>query len=287
MDAARGRARGHPPRGRDVSRTASAPVIAYQRRGQGPPVLLVMGLGMRGRVWAPQVDDLSRDHEVIAFDNRGIGDSEAVRGWPTMDAFADDARRVLDDAGWDTAHVVGVSLGGMIAQALTLAHPSRVRSLTLIATHAGGPAGLMPRAAGLRAFLGAMVGPRQGRVAALQALLYPPAFLAAVDPAALRARIAAQLGERAAPETLRAQLAAVARFRAGRRLAGVRVPTLVIRPDADVLIRPAHSDRLARSIPGAKLLALPDAGHGVTFQCATQVSAAIRAHVADAVASGS
>ena len=247
---------------------------------QGPPVLLVMGLGMRGGAWEPQVDDLSRDHRVVTFDNRGIGQSAGFTRRHTVRDFADDALRVADAAGWGAFHVVGVSLGGMIVQELALAHPRRVTSLTLVATHAGGPLGVVPTAKGVLGFLRANLGRPSERVAALEALLYTPEFLASIDRAALTRRMQAQVGQRAAASTLRGQILAVMRHDTRRRLGELRMPTLVVRPGRDLLVRPGHSDRLARGIPGAQLLDIPDAGHGVTFQAAARVCTAIRDHVA-------
>jgi len=244
-------------------------------------VLLVMGLGMQGRVWDPQIQDLAADHRVVWFDNLGIGKSDALRGRPTVGDFADDAARVADAAGFERFHLVGVSLGGMIAQELALRATHRVRSLTLIATHPGGPLGLVPHLEGLTAFARSFAGPRATRLRALQDLLYPPAFLATVDKAKLDARMKLQVGERAAPRTVVGQLFAVLRHDTRRRLGDIVAPTLVIRPDKDILVRPGHSDALAKGIRGAKLVAVPEAGHGVTFQSAKLVSDAIRGHVAE------
>ena len=125
--------------------TPTAPRIAYTIHGtSGPPVLLVMGLGMRGVVWRPQVEVLERDHRLLTFDNRGIGESDDAPGPWRIPDMAEDALRVLDAARFSSAHVVGVSMGGMIAQELALRAPRRVRSLTLIVTPppgAGGPWG--------------------------------------------------------------------------------------------------------------------------------------------------
>lgn len=266
-----------------MPRTATAPELHYDRAGAGgPPVLLVMGLGMRGSVWEPQVDDLSRDHRVVTFDNRGVGESAALAGRPTIREFAVDALRVADAAGFAEFHLVGVSMGGMISQELALHAPARVRSLTLIATHAGGPLGMAPEVSGLVAFARSVFGPQRGRVRALQELLYTPEFLDLVDKAKLDARMQLQVGKRAARRTVLGQLLAVARHDTRARLGDITAPTLVIRPDRDVLVRPMHSTRIAQGIPRARLFAIDDAGHGVTFQAAERLTAAIREHVAEA-----
>jgi pimeloyl-ACP methyl ester carboxylesterase len=260
--------------------TVSAPRLSFERFGDaGPRVLLVMGLGMQGKVWQPQVEDLARDHRVVVFDNRGIGKSDPLTGAPSVLDFARDALRVADEAGFDTFHVVGVSMGGMIAQELSLLEPARVCSLTLIATHAGGPLGIAPEPRGFFAFVRSFVGPRAGRIRALQEVLYPAEFLETVDKAQLAARMKLQVGDRARPRTVLGQLFAVVRHDTRSRLHGLRTPTLILRPDKDILVRPSHSDLLAARIPNARLERVSDAGHGITFQSASLVSRSIREHV--------
>jgi len=263
-----------------MQHTKDAPRIAFDSSGNtGPKVLLVMGFGMRGHVWKPQIEDLSKDHHVAWFDNRGIGESALPERPFHMRDLAQDVLRVADALDWQRFHTVGVSLGGMVSQELALMAPRRVQSLTLVATHAGGPLGLAPTATGLGHWVRAAFGPQAGRVQALTQLLYTRTFLDSIDPVQLRERMHAHVGIKPPVRTALMQLLAVMRHDTRRRLKHVSVPTLVVKPESDVLVRPFHSDVLHQGIPGAELLSVPDAGHGVTFQGAQAVNAAIRAHV--------
>ncbi|MCA9537524.1 MAG: alpha/beta fold hydrolase, partial [Myxococcales bacterium] len=135
--------------------------LAYEVAGAaGSPVLLIMGFSVPGRAWSGQVPALAERHRVAWFDNRGVGNTQARPGWYSMRLLADDARRLLDHLDWPTAHIVGVSMGGMIAQELAVTVPDRVRSLTLIATHAGGVRARTPTWRGLMRFAGVTLGRR-------------------------------------------------------------------------------------------------------------------------------
>src|SRR5258706_4637914 len=140
------------PRALDVRPRADTPVgiamaftissdgarIHYEVHGSGDPVLLIMGLGSNAYGWHRTIPWLAERYQVIAFDNRGVGRSDVPGGAYTITQMAVDAVAVLDAVGHETAHVVGASLGGMIAQRVGLAHPRRVRSLTLVCTTPGG-----------------------------------------------------------------------------------------------------------------------------------------------------
>ena len=266
-----------------MRRTATRPRIAYDVHGDsGSNVLLIMGLGMRGEVWGPQVTALREAHRVATFDHRGLGGSEdSDKPLWTMKDMARDAARVMDDLGWDRAHLVGVSMGGMVAQELALLHPKRFMSLTLIATQAGGPSGWVPPADGAVNFARTLVG-GGGRLAALQALLYPPEFVASMDAGKMQEQLAVRFGTPSPRSTMLGQVSAVMRHDTRSRLPRLRVPTLVVRPGKDRLVDSTRNDDLAKLIPGATLVRLDDAGHGVTFQCADALNAMLLSHFAAA-----
>jgi pimeloyl-ACP methyl ester carboxylesterase len=280
----------------DVARTLSRPSIAYALEGTaGPPILLVMGFGMRGAMWRPQVEGLRRAHRVASYDHLGTGDSDpavaldgdrwttarAIARAVTISSMARDALRVMDALAWPDAHVVGVSMGGMIAQEIALRYATRVRSLTLVATHAGGVVSTVPPREGLQCFVEANTSKKpSARVAALKRLLYPDDYLSRIDVARLDRQLGDFAGRGAPMTTIAGHFGAVLRHRTRARLPRIHAPTLVVRPGRDILIDPHHSDVIARAIPHAKLLRLDDAGHGVTFQCAAEINRAIAEHVA-------
>src|SRR5207249_10870094 len=104
--------------------------LYYDEQGSGDPLLLVMGLAADSAAWMFQVPDFARHHRTIVFDNRGVGRSAKPPGPYTIHEMADDAVGLLDALGITRAHVVGVSMGGMIAQVVAITHPERVLTLT-------------------------------------------------------------------------------------------------------------------------------------------------------------
>jgi pimeloyl-ACP methyl ester carboxylesterase len=113
--------------------------IAWEAAGSGPPVILVQGLGYARWGWDPVVPGLAERFRVLSFDNRGIGESDKPAGPYSARLMADDVLQVLDEAGVERAHVIGASLGGMIAQEVAVAAPERVDRLVLCCTTPGGP----------------------------------------------------------------------------------------------------------------------------------------------------
>jgi len=260
--------------------------IWYDQGGeQGSPVLLLMGFGMTCEAWMPQVPTLEKHHQVLRMDNRGVGRSGAVERPYTLREMAADAAGLVENQCFRDVHVVGVSMGGMIAQEFALHYPEKVRSLTLIATHPGGPKHL-PRAEAIGLFLKANMSRGKTRIAALSKLLYPKDVRQQFMEASESSQMANELYNPIPKETLRYQLMAVARHNTTRRLKRLKgKPVLIVKPMEDILV-PAHaSDELHRRIPGSRMISFSNAGHGITEQCSDELNAHLLAHfsVADEV----
>ena len=265
--------------------TRSEPSLRYWSAGtRGSRVLLLMGYGMRGDIWAPQIRGLRETHQLAWFDNRGIGESpRGTKSRWTMEDMARDALGVMDSLGWERCHLVGVSMGGMVAQELALVSPERLCSLSLIVTHAGGyTLQKLPTLKGMRKFLSVNRRGKERRLEALKALLYPPEYLAEADRNELTKQMKLRLGRSLPKSTVLGQLSAITRHDTRQRLGQVTVPTLIIKAGKDILIRPRASDRLHKLIPGSSLIEIADAGHGVIFQSAALVNQALAEHFAAA-----
>lgn len=259
--------------------------IWYDTAGDtGTPVLLIMGFTMRGTAWRWQIDALSEHHRVAWFDHAGLGHSGPLGTRRlTMRHLAQDTRAVMDDLGWDQAHVVGLSMGGMIAQHLGLRFRPRVRSLTLAATHAGGFPGVLPPLDGLRTFLEIRTaGSREERIEALARLLFGDRFRQEQPDKCADILLADFTSEPDLKTTL-AQLHAIMRHRTAPRVPELgELPVMIVRPGEDRLIHPRESDRLAELLPSAKVVRFDDSGHAVSRQYADAFNRELLAHFADA-----
>jgi pimeloyl-ACP methyl ester carboxylesterase len=240
--------------------------LYYEVTGQGPPMLLIQGVGVVGEGWRPQVDALKHRFQTLIFDNRGIGKSITCSGPISMEAMAEDARALMDVAGWESAHVVGHSMGGVIAQQLALDCPRRIRSLSLLCTFARGKdaARLTPWV--LWMTLRTRIGTRRMRRRAFLEMICPPAALQTSDTDALAGRFARLIGRDLAdqPPILMKQLMAMGRHDTCSRLGELRdIPTLVVSAEHDRIALPPYGQMLASAIPGARFELLRDVSHGV------------------------
>jgi pimeloyl-ACP methyl ester carboxylesterase len=235
--------------------------LVYDVQGSGPPVLLIQGVGVHGCGWNPQVEALSPRFRCLTWDNRGLGRNESAPGSISIEQYSQDALDLMDAEGWDSAHVVGHSMGGIVAQQLALLARTRVRSLSLLCTFARGAdvTRLRPRMLwfGLRTRVGAR---RMRRRAFLE-------MMGAPEPTdELANRIGTLFGHDLAdqPPVTSAQLAALGRCDLTERLHELNgIPTLVVGAENDVVVPPTLCLAIAKGIPGARYEEIPGQGHGV------------------------
>jgi pimeloyl-ACP methyl ester carboxylesterase len=239
--------------------------IAYEVRGTGEPLLMIHGLGYDRFGWGPLPDLLAADFSVVLMDNRGVGESDAPEGPYSVSQLAEDAIAVLDAEAIERTHLLGVSLGGHIAQELALTQPQRLIKLVLASTAPGGTRSHPMPQRGLEAF---------GRFPTLD------------REAGLRLMVENSLGDRAVrerPELVdeifayrlsnaptiagwQAQAFAGATFDAFDRIADIDVPTLILQGTGDNVVDPRNADLLAERIPGAAVELFPDLGHLLVWE---------------------
>lgn len=232
-------------------------------RRDGPPVLMVQGLGADSRGWIRQRVAFASRYRVIVFDNRGVGRSDKPDGPYDLEVMAQDAVAVLDAAGVDQAHVMGASMGGAIAQIIGVRHPDRAASLILACTACRQPAwrrellegwATLAEAEGMGVFSHDaakwLIGPRSlrrfwpavGLLGSVAMSLPTASFIAQVDAI------------NAMSDDMRFELSSV------------RVPTLVLVGTQDILTPVGDSEEIASLVPGAELAVIGGAAHGFMFE---------------------
>lgn len=232
-------------------------------RRDGEPLLMIQGLGADSRGWVRQRGALGARYQLILFDNRGVGASDAPEGPYDLEVMAGDALAVLDAAGIESAHVMGASMGGVLSQILAVRHADRVRSLSLACTacrhlpwrrellaewadiaSTQGMGALVPKA--IKWLVGPRslrrIGPAVGRLGSLVLNTPPGPFVAQVEAIL------------SLPDDIRFELASV------------DVPTLVLVGSQDILTPVGDSEEIAALIPGARLEVVQGAAHGFMFE---------------------
>lgn len=259
-----------------VVRTADG-TVAYRELGSGPALLLIAGAGISIDGWPPSmVDALAAHHEVVVFDNAGIGRTSAVSAPASLSvtAMASQTSALISALGLRRPAVLGWSLGGMVAQALAVSHPAQVSRLILAATAVGtGKAVPLPPYSTVSSLTPATVVTQlfpKNQAAAVRAYLsaigqYPGFY--GVSAATFHSQY------RAAERWIAGQDAA------GRLVGDIRVPTLVAGGTQDQFIATANDRLLASSVPGAKLLLFDDAGHAFLFQDAARFIQAVETFI--------
>ena len=232
--------------------------IYWRATGKGEPLVLVMGLGCSSALWFRLAPRLARHYRVILLDNRGVGKTVVNNALVHRVAvMASDIAAVLDAAGENTAHVLGMSMGGMIAQEFALHHPARLRSLVLAATNCGGYFAVQaePKVWGLL-FSKAGMTPEDALLA-----MAPHTYAKDTPLELIDEDHHVRIANYPSRHGYQAQLHGLIGWTSFPRLPSLRCPTLVMHGDEDRLIPPANGDLLAKRIPGAQLARFKQASH--------------------------
>jgi len=235
--------------------------LSYERAGSGPPLLMIMGMSGTALSWGePFLDSLREDFETIVYDHRGVGKSSRMEEPFTIVQLAADALGLLDALEVDSAHVLGISMGGMVAQELALAHPERIQTLTLGCTYCGGEGSVLtsPEVA-QRLGEERMSGDRERAIRASWEANVSATFAANADA---YATFFATANERAvALPVIMAQTLAIAGHDTNARLAALEIPTLVVHGTEDQILPVENAHLIASRIPGARLEIFDGVGH--------------------------
>ena len=235
--------------------------IAYTRRGAGEPLLLIHGVSGHHAMWGePFLTALAERFDVVAYDHRGIGRSARVEQPFTVADLAGDALAVLDHLGWDSAHVLGASMGGAVAQELVLAHPERVRHLVLGCTWAGGEPHEVTFGEHQPNFVAsATCGQRKLAIDLMVEANLSPGYSA--QPGRAEEFAAAAVSVRVPGPVTILQMRAAQAHDAHDRLGAIAAPTLVLHGTGDTVVLPGAGERLAALVPGSAFATYDGAGH--------------------------
>jgi pimeloyl-ACP methyl ester carboxylesterase len=238
-------------------------LIAYELSGEGgrkPWLVLIQGLGFDRAGWAPVLPALRRRFRLVLIDNRGTGRSTTADLDFSVADMAQDVIAVLDASGIARAHVLGVSLGGMVAQELAIGQPEPVDRLVLACTTPGWPFGYpMPPASVQRMMSIAGLPVEEAQRSLVENALSPGTV--EKHPELVERIVGNQRGRLADPAAWQALARAGARYSGGTRQSLIRAPTLVMCGDADAVVDPRNSKLLAEQIPGARLITFPGLSH--------------------------
>jgi 3-oxoadipate enol-lactonase len=262
---------------------ASGAELHYLRAGEGEPMLLIQGMSATHLTWGRTfLDELESSFDCIVFDNRGMGLSGRAELPFTIADLAADTAGLLDALELETAHVVGISMGGMIAQELAITHPERVRTLTIGASYCGGPEGVLMTPEDLQLLGTAFASGEADQVfRAMWEINLSPDFRADDSRYAAFTEMASALPA-PAPVVMQ-QMRACGAHDTHERLGGIDLPTLVIHGDADRLLGYANGREIASLVPGARLETLEGVGHMFWWEQPQRSAELIREHALAAV----
>jgi 3-oxoadipate enol-lactonase len=271
---------------------ANVTIPNYTVQGRGEPLVLIMGLGGPKEAWGFQANAFKRHYRVITFDNRGVGQTAVGQQAITVEVMADDTLALLDHLGIDSAHILGYSLGGLVAQEIAIRHPERVKKLILVSTVAIG-AEPDEISAGMAKRLGLEPAGSQRDVtsADLQKLMRLVAERS-FNRWAFRTVMRFQLtlmgfllrhhpGRMKGGDGLAAQFMAAASANTLERLGSIQARTLVLTGAGDRLVDPEASRVLASRIPNAKLVMIEGGSHAFAIEMRRQFNRAVLEFLAE------
>ncbi len=247
--------------------------LYYEVRGGGEPVVLISGLGGNAELWTRQALALSESHWVVLFDNRGAGRSDAPEGPYAIQMMAADTAQLLDALDIAAAHVVGTSMGGMIAQEVALQYPDKALSLTLISAQCGGShafGAAEENATALQELATLDMTPQERARGWVPYTLSQEFREANPDLVEEYVKVTGQYP--CSTEGLRAQWAALMGYDSWERLPDIAAPTLILQGSQDKLVPPENADVLGVRIPDSRVVLIEGAGHSVAFEAADHVN---------------
>lgn len=253
--------------------------LDYQRGGNGPPLLMIMGLGGTYAHWDERfLEDLKRDHEVIIYDHRGVGKSTRVSEPFTIAQLAQDASALLGALEIGNAHVLGFSMGGMVAQELALSHPEQTDRLVLASTYCGGAESKRSRSTALSRLAEAGAsGDRELATQVAWEINVSPEFAQNEQARERFFEIASR--RRVAFVVLRAQVNAIMAHDTSERLPSLTLPTLVIHGTADEMVPVENGRLIASLVPDSRLEILDGAGHLFFWEVPKHAAQLVRSHI--------
>ncbi len=252
--------------------------LHVERRGDGPPLLLIQGMSAHSGHWGePLLDALAEDFTVVTYDHRGTGRSGPAEEDFTMADLAADAAGVLDALELASAHVLGVSMGGMVAQELALARPERVRSLTLGCTMVGGADTVRPSPEVLQQLAEALLG-NDPELTLRTGYEVNLSVGHRADPAAWERFRESAVRLPVPPQARIRFMQAIAGFDTTARAGAIAAPALVIHGTADQTVPIGNGEQVARAIPGARLEPIEGAAHFFFWEAPERTAELVRAH---------
>jgi 3-oxoadipate enol-lactonase len=254
--------------------------LSFDRSGDGPPLLLIMGMSGTKHHWGERLlEELRRDFDTIVYDHRDAGDSTRTGQSFTIADLAEDAAGLLRALEVDSAHVMGISMGGMVAQELALAYPDRLRSLTLGCTYCGGEGSLLTSEEVMRRLAEAMTsGDRERAIRTAWEVNVSASFAADEDAYARFLRTGMSYGLPVA--VIMEQMRAIAAHDTSARLPDLSTPTLVVHGTLDELLPVQNGHMIAGLIPGARLEILDGIGHMFFLEVPERSAELVREHAA-------